>query len=471
MFVGRKQEINKLRELVEGQRPRIGVIYGRRRIGKSELIRESLRGRQAYFFEGLENQSKANQLTNFAFQFRQQFQASESEAKTKNWREAFAQLNPILEKNPGTVVFDEFQWMANYRSQIVSDLKMIWDQYWSRIPGVNLILCGSIASFMTSRVIKSNALYGRTEVIIHLTEFKLSESRALLNAKSEEEVLDAHMVVGGVPLYLNLLATKSSVQLGVNELAFTKDGYLVEEFDRIFTSHFGGNRDFQAIIEVLAKHPYGLLRTELAKLAKVDSGGGFSRNLYDLESAGFIRAISPIKNPSSKRLVRYILSDAYVRFYFEFILPNLAKIKRQNQQHLFSSITQSGKYQNWKGRSFEYVCMEHAPRVAFILGFSGIEYTFGPHFKSADAKGEGVQIDLLFKRADKVITLCECKYRQRSIGMDIIDSVEEKVERLQQDFPRYTIQRVLLYHGNISPDLEKSGYFYAMIHSGQLFDN
>ena len=183
MFVGRKEELRLLEKLFTGRSSRVAVVYGRRRIGKSVLIRKALESREALFFEGLENKSRKRQLDNFTFQVANQISLLKDRPAVGTWEEALMLLVPALKKNPACIVLDEFQWMANYRTEMVAELKMVWEQYLAPIPGVTLILCGSIASFMTTKVVRSSAFYGRTDIVIHLKPFKLDETRQMIAGK------------------------------------------------------------------------------------------------------------------------------------------------------------------------------------------------------------------------------------------------------------------------------------------------
>jgi len=469
MFIGRKNEIELLTQLISSNDTNICVIYGRRRIGKSELIKKVFFKKKVMIFEGLENRPKQTQIESFLFQLSHMSNEPFKHKKVKTWREAFMILYETIKKNKCHIVFDEFQWMANYRSEIVSELKMIWDLYLSNIKPVTLILCGSIASFMTTKVVRSNALYGRVDLMIHLKGFLLPDTKKMLSNKGTDEILDAQLILDGVPKYLDLIKNKSSILIGIDELAFTETGYLTDEYERIFVSHFGRNPEYEQIINALAMNPYGLFRSQISELTSVDSGGGLTKHLNNLESAGFIRSITPLHKGYKSKLIQYVLSDAYLRFYFAFIRPNLKKIKSGFQKNIFKKIAQSGKYYNWLGRSFEYLCMTHAERISEILGFSGIEYTLGPYFNAKTKQDSGVQVDILFNRKDNVLTLCEAKYCIRPIGIEIIQDIEKKVNILNHQFQRKTIQKVLISKSGATQNLMSSGYFFRIISPDELF--
>jgi uncharacterized protein len=464
-FIGRDVELDILKETLNNSQTTITVIYGRRRIGKSFLIQKATEYMQPLVFEGVEGQSKESQLDTFRFQL--SHQTNEKIPKFKQWRDAFLSLLPFLKENPRPLVFDEFQWMANYRSEIVSDLKMVWDQYLSKISGVSIILCGSIASFMKSRVIRSSALYGRVDRIIHLKEFSLYETSKMLPDLGFTELLLTYQMVGGIPKYHELIRPYPSLYIAMENLAFNSYGYFFSEFQRIFVSHFGKNPDHEKIITVLAEHPYGMFRKELAKAAGISTGGSLTEHLTDLESAGFINSSRPLGSKANTRLIKYYISDAYTTFYFTFIKPNLNRIK-QGPPLSINTLFQGGVYQNWRGRSFELVFIKHALSLTKLLGFSGIDYQYGPYFRAKSKEMSGVQIDLLFNRSDNVLTLCEMKSQRAPIGEEVIIQIERKVQVLSKAFPGKTIQSVLIHDGPITNKTKYSPILYKAIPAQEL---
>ena len=469
MFIGRKKELRLLHDIISSDNPAIGVIYGRRRIGKSELIKKAFEKQKVLVFEGLENRPKQDQVDNFLFQLFYQTRKEFQNKRVKSWREAFLLLYEELKIDPAHVVFDEFQWMANYRNEIVSELKPVWDLHISGIDGITLILCGSIASFMINKVVKSNAFYGRTDLVIHLKGFLLPDTKGMLKGKGVSEIIEAQMLLGGIPKYLDLVSEKPSIRIGIEEIAFTETGYLADEYERIFLSHFGKNPEYEKIVRVLARHPYGLFRKQISEKAGIDLGGGLTTHLRNLESAGFISSATPFHKAHNSRLLKYYLSDAYLRFYFSFIRPNLKKIKSGIHTAIFGQIAQSGSFSGWMGRSFEYLCIEHAAKISEILGFSGIEFSYGPYFNAPVKNAPGVQIDLLFDRKDNVITLCEMKYSLIPVGTGIIEEVERNAEILQSKFKNKTIQKVLISRSNPTNNLASSGFFYWIIKPEEFF--
>jgi AAA+ ATPase superfamily predicted ATPase len=468
-FIGRERELELLQALGRRGRAAIAVVYGRRRIGKTELIRRAFAAERVLSFEGIENESKQRQIQNFLFQLSTQCGLDIPVPRPREWHEAFFLLRDAVGKKPTVIILDEFQWLANYRYECVAELKMIWDQYLVQQPQTRLVLCGSIASFMIGKVIRSKAMYGRTDQVIHLQEFHLPESRVMLQEHGRDEVMEAQMMVGGVPLYLDLLRGSPSIHAAMEETAFRPHGYFVEEYERIFTSHFGRNADYSAIVQALAKQPYGMSRKQLIKAAGVTAGGSLSEHLFNLETAGFIRSVTSVDRGPDARAVRYLLTDAYLRFYYAFIRPNRKKIASASGD-IFARIAQSPRYRSWMGRAFENLCLQHSGRIAECLGFSGIDYSVGPYFRSADAVADGVQIDLLFDRADNTLTLCEMKYQRAAVDAKVVEEVERKVAVLESRCPGKTIQKVLVSRSAMTAGVERQSYFYRHIAATELLE-
>ena len=470
-FVGRTAELAKLSDFLHSPKSQIAVVYGRRRIGKSLLLTQALKGRPALFFEGLEDRPKKQQLQHFMFQLRLQTDAAGSNQAAKmpgSWKEAFLALFEALDGKPQSIVFDEFQWMANYRHEIIADLKYVWDRFFALLPAQKLILCGSVVSFLIEKVIRSSALYGRVNTELELGGFKLAETAELLSGKGLDEILEAQMLTGGIPKYLQLLTEYPSIQLALQDLAFTPQGYFTREYQRIFTSHFGKNPDFEAIVLTLARYPLGLYRDALIEKAHLSAGGQLTSHLRDLESAGFISAATPFDKGEHSRHVKYILLDAYLRLYFSFIKPQLKKIRSAQNPNLFAALSQTGAFNAWMGRSFEYLCLQHTNIISRILGFSGIDFTAGPYFSPARKDRAGVQVDLIFDRADHVLTVCEMKYSRQPVGVEVIAEVDKKIDLLEPIAGRRTVQRVLIVRDKVSQELARSSYFYRVIEAREL---
>ncbi len=465
-FIGRENELERLQRMVRSPHAQIAAVYGRRRIGKSLLIEHVLKDRPPLIFEGLEDRPKRDQIHQFVGELKEL--TGHDAGRPRRWTQALMALFHAIKDDPRPIVLDEFQWMANYRHELVSELKYVWDRYLSKLPGQKLFLCGSIASFMIEKVVKSGALYGRIDTEIELLAFKLPQTRQMLPEKGVDEVLQAHLFTGGVPKYLDLLRPYPSVHLAIQELAFRWGGYFTQEYQRIFTSHFGKNPDFEALVRTLAAHPLGLLREALIAKAKVKPGGRLSEHLRDLASAGFISADTPFDRGEGSRHIKYFLSDAYLRFYFAFIQPHLKKIRAGSGSNILSGLSGNGALHAWMGRSFEYLCTQHALEISRLVGFSAVDFSMGPYFSPSRPDLPGVQVDLAFDRADNVITVCEAKYSSHPVGVEAISEMRRKIDLLAPVAQGKTFQPVLIVRDRPSQDLVDQAYFYKIIRASDF---
>jgi uncharacterized protein len=212
------------------------------------------------------------------------------------------------------------------------------------------------------------------------------------------------------------------------------------------------------------------MREDLATAAGLSLGGQLSEHLRDLESAGFISAEWPFNRDRDTREIKYRLTDAYLRFYFAFILPNLEKIQGGQGANILSGLSGSSALAHWMGHAFEQACVQHALEIAQLVGFSAVDYDKGPYFVPHRGKEKGMEIDLVFDRADDVLTVCEMKYSHHPVGVEVIDEVQAKIKMLEPVAGGKTIQKVLIAHPRASRELLNKGYFYKVIEARQLMD-
>ena len=438
-FYGREDELRLLREPNFRPHAQLIVVYGRRRVGKTALIEEAYKKEVLWKFEGLEAVSVKIQIKQFIEQLSEY--SGDQDLKQKrvaDWSEAFVLLFEKLKTKKVVVFLDEFQWLVQMKPQTVSLFKYFWDNFFSKCKGCRFILCGSVSSFIVKKIIRSKALYGRVDTEINLQPLKLKEIRAFLPQRPEAEVLEFAMTFGGIPKYLLEINPRFSYLQNLNEYAFSQSGYFFREFPRLFLSHFSKSPHYEKVIVSLVNRT--LSTEQLAGYCGASPGGTFSQVLEDLCLAGFIQRDQPLDLSAPSKLIRYRLLDEYLNFYFSFIAQNRQAIQKgQFQPHQMDP----GKLAQWKGYAFERLCRRHSFEIATFLRFSGIGFKSGSWFRSPE-RGESAQIDLLFQRKDKVLTLCEIKYVQSLSSQKVIHGLENKIKVLQKYFPSYGIQKVLL---------------------------
>lgn len=467
MFWGRTEELAELR-CWDKKTPRLVVLYGRRRVGKTCLVETAFAGQRICKIDGLEGGSVRDQQRVFLHAMAGFFQKpSLMGAAPESWTAILELLSDLLGDEPCVLFLDEFQWLAGERTRLVSEFKYVWDNKLSKRNKVCTVLCGSISSFMVNRVMRSRALYGRVDLEIDLHPLTIDEIRdPFLAKRSLEETLEYYMAVGGVPQYLCLFDFSKSVRLNLDKLFFSRQGYLLNEYERIFASHFGTNRHYRNILlEIAARGSAS--RNEIQTNCGLQPGGRLAEYLRNLETAGFVEKYAPIDRPNAERVCRYRIIDHYLLFYFHFIYKRLRQIKAYRGDNPALHFLPDSIYLPWQGQAFERICLAHRHTIAKVLGFGGVLYEAGSWFGRGGAN-RGIQLDLVFKRADRVLTICELKYRGRKVGLEAAQEMQQKLEVFPNPW-NYTIERVLISRSSPTETLVNNGYFHRILQIGDIW--
>ena len=460
-FVGRGYELARFREIFEFQGPKIVVVYGRRRVGKTTLVHKATKGRKVYFFEGLQGQGRITQLRHFVDQLAATVNDSQlSRLRIESWREAFLLLDGYTRNHACVIYLEEVQWMADYRDELVSDLKFVWDNYFQKNRHLTVVVCGSSPSFLIRKVMQSKALHNRSQWEMPVKELPFADAIQLLgHDKSPLEQLDGYLAVGGIPEYLNMLNSDSSVYLSLTKNAFSLGGYFVHEADRVFVSSLADRPGYRAVIELLAKKG-PLTKSSILKSTGNTSGGGAKDVFEDLELCGFIYPYSPIGLGKVERECKWMICDPYLQLYFRLIAPKLPAIQRGEFNSRPSEGLSHTEYRKWLGLAFERFCLFHHRQIASVLGFVGVEYRVGPYYQRNHLAAG--QLDLVFDRKDRVTTVCKIKYQINPPSGETIMPLERAIQLLPSNKQR-SIQKVLISPNGAAPPLVKKGYFDQII--------
>ncbi len=470
-FVGRQVELERLSSIVKTDEASIVIMYGRRRVGKTELLEQAFRNRNILKFEGIEGLDKKAQLKQVIGQLAVYVQDPIiAKLAIDTWKEFLMLVARYTAEGTWTIYLEELQWLADYQSTLIAELKYVWDNYFRHNSQILVILCGSAPSFMLKYVVHSKALYNRSQYEFNLKEFTLIEAKELLGKRSNREVMDAYLSVGGLPEYLKKVGKESSVFLGLCKNAFASNGFFVHEYERIFTSSMSENKYYKEIIQILSIKKFAT-RKELAYQLHTTSGGSLSSVLTDLEQVGFVTSYHPFNTGDGSLLVRYAISDNYLQFYFKFIKPIQKNIEDGAYDKNPVAALNMDSYVIWLGFAFERLCRKYHYVIANILGFSGVRYSSGVFFSRAtDTVDRGYQIDLIFDRADNVYTICEIKYLHSRVGTSVIDEFEKKLSCFPSKSNK-TIHKVLICTEGADEALIGRPYFDAVITLDQLFDS
>lgn len=424
-IIGREQAVEQLESLYRKDTADFLAVYGRRRIGKTFLIRNFFQARSGIYFEvtGLKDGALKTQLKLFADKISQVFYKNLPIQVPKNWLEAFKLLtqaiNTVPTKQKVILFIDELPWFATKRSMFVQALDYYWNTAWSIRKNLKLIVCGSAASWMIENLIHAKGgLHNRLTSVIALNPFDLYETREYLLYRGikldERQILEIYMAMGGVPYYLSQIEKGKSAAQNINRLCFEKGGILSTEFTDLFSSLFDDSMAHLELIRLIAQSRSGIAREELIKKANLStSGGTFKLRLVELEEAGFIARFIPYGHKNKGTYYRII--DEYTLFYLHWIEPMLAQLNLAlKSTGYWEGKAQSQKWKIWSGYAFEAICFKHIKQIKQALGINVIATEIGSwRYKTDDPAQKGTQIDLLIDRADNVVNLCEIKYCTR----------------------------------------------------------
>lgn len=416
IFVGRKKELNILEKVKTSDKSEFIAVYGRRRVGKTFLIREAFQNEFAFYLTGVPNINLHQQLSNFNRALRK-YEPGDSNTQAESWFAAFEQLEKLLLKNKALkkiIFLDELPWLDTPQSGFIPALDYFWNSFASARKDIILVVCGSAASWMINKLIHNKGgLHNRVTYRIRLEPFLLSECEAFFQRRSgvfsRYQVIQLYMVMGGIPFYLDHVDVGMSATQNINKLCFQPDGILAEEFHDLYTSLFNKAEKHLAIIEALSKKVKGLTRTEIIKLAKLPNAGSTTRILKELEESGFIRKYQSFGKKEKSSL--YQLSDFYSLFYIKFIRGNHSL----NENSWINGLD-SPQQRAWSGYAFEQVCLAHLAQLKQALGISGVQSNSSSWVNTGS--GNKRQIDLVIDRRDGVINLCEMKFSIKPFSID-----------------------------------------------------
>lgn len=415
-IIGRDDEITLFNNILESNKSAFVALYGRRRIGKTYLIRTFFKNKFTFQLTGLANTNLETQLSNFNIAVNEQYPKLKL-APSSNWLSAFQKIKSIAEKSKQhkkVIFLDELPWLDTMHSGFMQALEHFWNSWASARKDILLIVCGSAASWMINELINNKGgLHNRVTHRLKIEPFTLNECELFLKSKKinldQYHIIQLYMVMGGIPFYWDEVKKGYSATQIIDQICFSKNGLLRSEFNNIFKSLFNKDEKHQAIIETLAKKGKGLSREEIISSAKLSNGGSITRLLNELEESGFIRKYVPYGKVNRNSL--YQLSDFYSLFYFKFI-----KQHQLSEKNYWTNNIDNPKHRAWSGYAFEQVCLYHSDQIKIALGINGIETQISSWRNNSVDKG--AQIDLVIDRRDQVVNLCEMKF---SIHPYIID--------------------------------------------------
>ncbi len=472
-IIGRSEEIRILHRAYESDRSEFIAVYGRRRIGKTFLIRETFESQFTFQYTGIFKVSSKIQLREFYNSLLKQG-LSADRVVPKNWFEAFHLLEDLVaasEHKRKLVFLDELPWMDSVNSKFLPAFEHFWNGWASARKDVVLIICGSAASWIINKVFRNKGgLYNRVTYKIKLKQFSLSECEELADSQalslSRNMILEGYMVMGGIPYYWTKLSPEKSMARNINDLFLKEDGELRDEFQYLYASMFKSAEKYVRVVEALAGKKGGLTRDEIIKKSKLESNGALTTVLQDLIECGFVRKYCHLDKKLKDAV--YQLVDCYTLFYYQFVRGAFGI-----DEEYWVRIMHTPAYNTWCGLAFERVCLLHTHQIKTALGISGIlANLFSWHIKKS-AEHPGVQIDLLIDRADNVVNVCEMKYAPNGYSMtnSELGKLKTTLSVLQHYLPTQKIAQPVLITSNGVRRNKYSEELLIKITSDSLFNS
>ena len=405
-FIGREYEIKILNDVLKSTQSEMVAIYGRRRVGKTFLVRNCYKKELIFSISGMHNATQNEQLKNFSIALKE---AKKSRAKViapTSWIDAFEELKDFIiqqkTKSKKVLFFDELPWLDTPKSNFLQALDLFWNSWATNRRDIVLVICGSASSWMIKKILNNKGgLHNRVTKRIRLMPFTLNETELYLKQKQIKldrySITQLYMAIGGIPFYLNEVQKGKTVAQNIAEICFSKDGLLQIEFHNLYKALFNNSDKHVRIIKALANSHQGLTRNEIIKKAKLNTGGSISILLNELLESGFITEIKSQHNKLKNNIYR--LTDEYSLFYIKFIEPNLPTNK-----NTWIRLSKESVYASWCGYAFENCCFKHIEEIKIALGISGI------HTNIFSWQNKEAQIDMIIDRDDRAVNICEMKF-------------------------------------------------------------
>jgi uncharacterized protein len=467
-LVGRQEEIAIFDELLSTEKPAFVAVYGRRRVGKTFLVRQYFGKKFNFYFTGTANVNTRQQLSNFHAALVSQCPAAEQFEPAKDWFQAFQQLSKALEAQPDgkkILFLDELPWLDTPKSGFIPALEYFWNSWASAQSDLLLVVCGSAASWMINNLINHHGgLHNRVTHRLQLEPFTLAECETFFKSQGASfdryQIIQLYMVTGGIPFYLDRVDKGLTATQNIDRLCFTKNGLLRTEFDNLFSSLFKKAEKHASVIEVLAKKSKGMTLPELKQKTSIPKGGSLTRLLLELEESGFIRRYKAFGN--KVRDSHYQISDFYSLFYLKFIKG--IDIEDDNS---WIDRLDNPEVRAWSGYAFEQVCRAHLPQIKQALGINGVQSS-ASSWLGSDGVSQA-QVDLVIDRRDHAINLCEMKF---SINTFVIDkSYAEDLQRKVGVFKTATETRKSVFLTLITTfGLAKNEYAGSLVQKSLTMD-
>ena len=415
-LVGREKEQDRLKKHYSSKKPEFIALYGRRRVGKTFLVKSLFQAVFTFYAVGIQDGDETKQIQNFNEEISNFGGVALKDAQ--NWHEAFENLNKLIStsriKGKKVIFLDEVSWMNSTGLSFVSALDHFWNRWMSSRDDILLIVCGSATSWIIDNIVNNTGgLHNRLTDHIHLEPFTLGECEEFFREKGvpmpRYQILETYMFFGGIPYYLDFFEPDRSLAQNIDRVYFAPGAPLMNEYANTFRALFRNSENYIKVIEALATKKKGLMRDEISAKSAIKGGGTLTSILTDLVYCGFVKEYLAFGKTKRDRM--YQLVDPFTLFHLTF-----EEKQKKHAENFWLHYSTSPAHSAWSGYAFELACLLHLPQIKRQLGISGVQ-TEASSWRSKTVV-PGAQIDLVIDRGDKIIHLCEMKFASDVYSID-----------------------------------------------------
>jgi len=438
-LIGRENELHTLEQVMQREDAQLVAVYGRRRVGKTFLVKRFFNEIFDFSFVGSYKTATSIQLELFRGALERY--SGCKVGKLKTWYAAFDALRYYLQslrKERIVIFFDELPWMDQPKSNFLSAFSYFWNDWACSVSGLKLVACGSATTWMLDKFVGDRGgFYGRNNRAIYLPPFTLNEVEQFLKMRgfvwSRYKIVEAYMVFGGIPYYLDMLDSTLPLEANIDSLFFRQGTQLRGEYHFLFRTLFNEAPLYHRVVECLADNDQGMTQSEIKEKLHLKDGGNLSICLENLQKCDFIRMYAGYKKIERETL--YQLTDLFTLFHLNFVRKDNGQ-----DEHYWTNQNDHSR-ENWEGHAFEMVCLHHIPEIKQRLGIFGVltnaySWTTQARIDKDGSKWKKAQIDLLLERADGHINVCEMKFSKNEYR--ITEAYDSRLRERMNTFAHHT---------------------------------
>ncbi|KYO66958.1 ATP-binding protein [Thermovenabulum gondwanense] len=420
MFIGREEELGTLNRLYKEDKFQFVVVYGRRRVGKTTLLKEFCKDKPAIFYVAEEYNDKMA-LQSFSEKILSFFGLSGFISSFESWEKAFLFLAERAKERRILLVIDEFPYIVNANKAIPSLLQNLIDHSLKNTK-LFLIICGSSVSFIEKEILSyKSPLYGRRTAQMMIEPFNFFESRKFCPNFNFEDQVTAYGILGGIPQYLNNFDDAKGIYENIKEKILDKVSYLYEEPKLLLKQEVREPAMYNSIIEAIASGSSKLNEIATRVGTDTDKCAKYISTLVDLK---IIEKLSPAEIKEKSRKSIYKIKDNFFRFWYRFVFPNKDLIEMGLSEEVVENKIKP-YISEYLGGVYEEICTDYLKILNKNRKLPFIFEKIGKWWGNNPFKKREEEIDIVAFDKNNIL-LCECKWKNSKMDKDALDSLIEK---------------------------------------------